>query len=149
MHLAAGIVDVIFLLHLEADEFQQVRKGRPVGGATPVADVQRTGRIGGNEFDLNLFSHPLFAGAKAFTLLQYTPNHGMAGRAGNEEIDEARTGYLDLVDIFLRRQRGDDCLGKLTRRHAGRFRQGQGDIRGKVTLARIFRRRDLDIDTEI
>jgi len=149
MHLAPGIIDVVFPLHLETDEFQQVGEGRPVGGAAPVPDMQRAGWIGGNEFDLDLLPLPLLTCAKTVALLEYALNHGMTGRAANEEIDESRTGHLDSVDAVLCRQPGNDGLGQHARRHAGRFRQGQGNIRGEVTLARILRRRNLDIDVEI
>ena len=54
VHLATGIVDVILAMHVEADRGQQVGDDRAVGRTAAVADVQRAGRIGRHELDLDL-----------------------------------------------------------------------------------------------
>jgi hypothetical protein len=52
VHLAAGVIDVVLARHLVAGEGQQRRQAGAVGGAAAMADMQRAGGIGGNEFDL-------------------------------------------------------------------------------------------------
>ena len=149
MHLATGIVDVIFPLYLVPHELEQGRKRRTEGGTPAVADMQRTGWIRGNEVDLAFIPLPLFAGTETFALLQNTLHHGVTDRAANEEVDEPRARYFHLVDTVLRRQICNNRFRQCAWRHAGLLRQGQGDVRGEITLARILGRRDLDIDVEI
>ncbi len=148
MHLPAGIVDVVFSLHFEANEVQQVRQRRAEGRAAPMADVQRTGRIGGDEFDLDPVAVAEFAGAEALTLFENARHHRVTGSAGDEKIDEPGPCHLDPDNAGLGRQPLDNGLGQRARRHTCRFRQGQRNIRREVTLARIFRRGYLDIDIE-
>ncbi len=73
----------------------------------------------------------------------------MTGSTGNKEVDESRPGHLDPGDTGLGWQLLNDCLGQCTRRQTRGLCQGQGNIRGEVTLARVLRRGYLNVDVEI
>ena len=62
------------------------------------------------------------------------------GVAVLEEVEKARTGDLDLADLRVLGQCGDELLGQLPRLHAGRFGQHHGDVAGEVavTLVLVF-----------
>jgi hypothetical protein len=70
VHLPAGVVDIVFALDLESRRCQHAGQAHAEGGAAPVADVQRPGRIGGNEFHLDFLALAQGAAAKCVTLLQ-------------------------------------------------------------------------------
>ena len=73
----------------------------------------------------------------------------MTGGAGYKEVDKSRSGNLYPGDTGLCWQLFDNRLGERAWRHSGRLCQRQGDIRRKVSLARVFRRGHLNIDLEI
>ena len=50
VHLPAGVVDIVLALHLKPAGFQHAGEAGAVGRAASMADVQRAGRIGGDEF---------------------------------------------------------------------------------------------------
>src|SRR4029077_9586392 len=56
--LGAGVVDVVLALDLVTDRAQQSHHRVTVGRAATAADVQRAGRVGGNELDHDLFRRP-------------------------------------------------------------------------------------------
>jgi hypothetical protein len=60
VHLAAGVVDVVFAGDVPAGKGQQAGQRRAVGGAAAVADVQRPSG-GRHEFDLHLLQPPSVA----------------------------------------------------------------------------------------
>jgi hypothetical protein len=97
VHLAAGIVDVVLARHLVAGEGQQRRQAGAVGGAAAVADMQRAGGIGGNEFDLQAARHPAVAGRAAPEVAaggEHGGHHRGARRGRQREVDEAGAGDL-------------------------------------------------------
>ena len=51
VHLAAGVVHVVLAVHAPAVGLEQVRDRRAEGGVPAVADVQRPGRVRGDELD--------------------------------------------------------------------------------------------------
>ena len=72
--LATGVVDVELALHLVPRRLQQADQGVAVGGVAAAADVQRPGRVGGDELDQDALgrigrrrSEPL-AGAARLTI---------------------------------------------------------------------------------
>src|SRR6185369_17274518 len=53
-HLPPEVVDVILALDIPARRLEEARRHVAEDGATPVADVQRSGRVGAHELDLHL-----------------------------------------------------------------------------------------------
>lgn len=60
------------------------------------------------------------------------------GVAVLEEVEKARTGDLDLADLRVLGQCGDELLGQLPRLHAGRFGQHHGDVAGEVAVTLVL-----------
>ena len=54
VHLAAGIVDVVFARDVEAREDEQVCEGITKDGAAAMADMHRASRVRRNVFDVEL-----------------------------------------------------------------------------------------------
>ncbi len=96
--LAAAVVDVVLALDLVADRLQQADEGVAIGRVAAAADVQRPGRVGGDELDQD----PLRVGGRGRAEIladgdqrrQRPPEPGV----GEEEVDEAGAGDLDPVE---------------------------------------------------
>jgi hypothetical protein len=54
VHLPASIIDVILAGHIPAGKSEQAGQRSPIGGTAAMTNVQRTGRVGRDEFDLHL-----------------------------------------------------------------------------------------------
>src|SRR5205085_2874594 len=52
--LSASIVDVVFPRHLKAGRYQKIGEGIAKYRAAAMADMHRTGRVGGHVFDIDL-----------------------------------------------------------------------------------------------
>ncbi len=99
--LATGVVDVELALHLVPGRLQQADQGVAVGGVAAAADVQRPGRVGGDELDQDALgrvgrrrAEPLAGGGEA----DHRPPVPLVGE---EEVDEAGAGDLDPLDRLL------------------------------------------------
>ena len=121
LDLAAGVVDVVLALDLVADRLQQPHQRVAVGGVAAAADVQRPGRVGGDELDQD----PLRASRSApgprpspaaTRRRQRPPVPGV----GEEEVDEAGAGDLDPLEAAARRR------GRARARPAGARRRRAG-----------------------
>ena len=99
-----------------------------------VADVQRPGRIGGDEFDDRLPPGAGIAAPVGGSLREHAAHLGLPGRGRHEEIDEAGAGDLGLRDDLVRRQRGDDLLRELARVRARGLRGLHRDVRREVAV---------------
>ena len=116
-HLPAGVVEVVLALHPIAAGFQQTRNAVAEHSLTTVAQGERAGRIGRDEFDL----HPAIRAGVTVAVPRSGREHlGQqlvpAGPA-QPDIDESGAGDLRALD-----QPGtdaefrDDALGDLARR---------------------------------
>ena len=142
--LRAGVVDIIFARHIVTGEHQQIGERIAEHRTTTVTDVHRAGRIGGDVFDVDLFvrthCRATVVGAAVENDAQFlAPDVGL-----ERQIDEARTG-----DVNLGHQRfGAQCLGngvgQFARLLAGVFRQHHRGVGRHVAVARIARRLDHD-----
>ncbi len=144
IHLAAGIVDIIFAVDIKTDRAHQRSHGSAVSSTTTVTDVQRAGGIGGDKFELDFFTLADFGAAKAFALFQNLADDIECGIAGQVKIDKARTGNFGFCHGFIRRQGGDNFFGQRARRHARRFGQRHRDVAGEITMAEITAAGDHD-----
>ncbi|MBS1225254.1 MAG: hypothetical protein H6R24_1932 [Proteobacteria bacterium] len=137
VHLPAGIVDVVLAVNLVADGFQQVGDGGAEGRTAAVADVQRAGGIGGDEFHLYPPAAAQFAPAKSVALVQNLVDHRLVGTGGEEEVDEAGSGDFHPGDTVGRGQGSHQLFGQFARFAASGFGQGEGQRAGEVAMRPI------------
>ena len=104
------------------------------GGAAPVADVDRPGRVGGDVLDLRLAPaaevelRPRLAGLGDRARL-------IGGPAGVEvEVEEAGRGDGDFADGRMRGHARAQRLGDVERAHAGEALDAQRQVGGEVTV---------------
>ena len=134
VHLPAGIVHIVFPVNPVADRLQQIGDGGAEGRAATVADVQRAGRVGGDEFHLHPLATTELASAKGVAALEDFVDHRVIGGWRQEEVDETGAGDLHLGDMVGIRQGIDDPLGQFTRLAAGGFGQDQRDGAGEIAV---------------
>jgi hypothetical protein len=107
-------------------------------GAT-VADVQRPGRIGRDEFHARGPAGTTGIAPVGFALAEDTAQFGMVGAGAEEEIDEARPGNFHFADLCTLRHCGEQRLGQRARVLARRLGQQKRGIRGEVAVVAIAR----------
>ena len=137
VHLAAGVVHVVFAADLEAGEGEHVRERGAVGRAAAVADVQRAGGVGGDELHLHLDA---LGGATAEVrpLGQHLAHHRGLGVGGEREVDEAGARDLGPGDQLGRRQLGQQQAGEFARVALERLGELQREVGGEVAVARLL-----------
>jgi hypothetical protein len=105
-----------------------------MGGAAAVADVQRPGRIGGNEFHQHLLAAAQLRTAIGRAGRQHLADHAGLGGRRQGEIDEAGTGHLGVRHVRRFRQFGQQVPGDVARVLLQAARQLQGDVAGKIAM---------------
>ena len=139
VHLASGVVDVVFARHVPAGKRQQARQARAVGGAAAMTDVQGAGRIGRDEFDLHflLLTERRFAEIDA--LREDGPYHFQLGGGEQMEIDESCAGDFGLGDERRFRDFGEQQLRQFARVALHGSCQLHGEIAGEITVRDLLR----------
>ncbi len=105
--------------------------------------MHRTGRVGRDVFDIDLF-----AGADAAAAASAPrPREPRAQRVGPRrgfqgQVDEAGTGHLDRRNQVVGAQLGRNGVGEITRLGLGFLGQHHGGIGRHVAMARVLRRLD-------
>lgn len=103
-----------------------------------MADMQGAGRVGGHELHLDLFSLATVVVAESLALLKDC-FHDTEGAGGtHEKVDEARARDFNVRHRVTSRQSGNQCLGQLPGRAAGRLGCDQGDIAGIITVRLVL-----------
>jgi hypothetical protein len=141
VHLPAGVIDVILARHLVAGKGQQRAQAGAVGGAAAMADMQRAGGIGGNEFDLQAAGHASVLRRAATEIIARRPAPRPPPRCAprrQREIDEAGAGDLDLRDKRRGRQLAHHALGDLARIGLQFARQLHPQVAGEITVAGLL-----------
>ena len=99
LDLAAAVVDVVLALDLVADRLEQADEGVAVGGVAAAADVQRPGRVGGDELDQDPFGRVGRGPGRGSSPDSARRCHRPpVPGVGEEEVDEAGAGDLDPLD---------------------------------------------------
>ncbi len=93
--LAAGVVDVVLAPDLVAGRLEQPHQRVAVGGVTAGADVDRPGRVGGDELDEDLLRRRDRARSEVFSGGEQVAQRPQVPGVGEEEVDEPRPGDLD------------------------------------------------------
>ena len=109
--LSAGVVDVILALDLAAGGGENGGEGVAEHGAASVADLERTGGIGGDEFDLDAGAVAVIAGAPLGAGCDDVVEAGAFPVGVQGEVEEAGAGDLDVGDGFAAGDAGGDLFG--------------------------------------
>jgi len=134
VHLASGVVYVIFAVHVITDGLQEVSHRGTVCGSSPVPNVQGAGRVGGDELDLNALTGTDPAAPVVVALLQDRRHDGQIGGAGQKNIDEPGARDLGPLDQRALRERRDDTRRQLAGIGPEYFRQHQRQVAGEVAV---------------
>ncbi|MNZ37410.1 hypothetical protein D3C78_548550 [compost metagenome] len=134
--LGAPVADVVLTDHGVAEEFENAGHAVADDGRAQVADVHLLGQVRCRQVDHHLL---LRAG---FLHAQLGVGQGRIQARGQglgilEEVEKARAGNLDLADLLVGRQRGDELLGQVARLHAGRLGQHHRDVAGEVAVGLV------------
>jgi len=146
IHLPPGVINVVFAVYPVAHGLKQIGYRGTVRCTAAVADVQRTGRIGGDEFDLHQFALAEVAAPVALALLQDLGDVFMIGRRAQEEIDEAWAGDFDAGDSIGGRQVCHQRFRQLARFAVRELAQHHGQVAGKVAVTAIAGPLQVDVD---
>ena len=146
VELSSRVVQVVLAVHLGTLGREHVRDRVADGDPSTAAGVQRTGRVGRDELEVDPASCEGVA-----------PSVGVAGRDDRlqdlvqpgrrqEEVDEPRSRDLDPFDVTQRRrfERIDDPLRDLTRWRGGSLADLERDIGLPVAVVALLRRLHLD-----
>jgi hypothetical protein len=131
-------------MHVVARGIEHVRKRGAIRRVPPVRHVQRTRGVRRHELHDDRLMLPGVAASIALAELVNAADLARGYILHEEEIDEPRASHFRLGDVRVRRQRGDDGLGKLTRVAACGLGQAHGHVRGEVAVLRIARALDGD-----
>ena len=99
-----------------------------------MADVQRAGRIGGNELDLHFLALPVGAGAVPASGVEHAGDDLLLVDLRQEQVDEAGAGDFGFFQVGRCRQRGDQLLGNFPRIAAQLLGQLQRHVAGEVAV---------------
>src|SRR3989441_10439251 len=103
-----------------------------------MADVQRTGGIGGDELDVRGPPPPRVAPAVALAGGQHGREHARQLRLCQEEVDEAGPRDLHLFHVTGGGlERADELVGDGTRRLPQTLREQEREIRGRSEERRV------------
>ena len=143
VHLAAGVVDIVFALHVETGRLENVRDARSIGRPPTVPDVERPGRVRGHELHLNAPAAPDCRTCAPHAGLENATHECGECIRRNAEIDEpgSRDRHLGNHVRFgktLHDARGD--FAWLALRDAGeRQRDGAREVAVSVAAAALDR----------
>ena len=107
-----------------------------------MTDVHGADGVGGDELDLSLQAATDVGLSEVHTLLTGLAKDGVLDGNGKIEVDEARTGDLDLLDCGVLGHMGDDGLGNLARGAMSQLGGLQGHGGGPLAMRSISRSLD-------
>ena len=139
--LAAVIVEIIFAGHVGAAGGEDSAEGVAHGGPPGAAQVDGSGRVGGNEFQVDAFP-AVEAVVPIGSAGGEDVGHDLAlGGGSQSDVNESRAGDVDGGDLVMRRQGVDKQAGKLARIHSyllGNLERQVGGIVAVLRIARAF-----------
>ncbi len=142
--LGAGIVDIIFAGHGKAGEGEKIGERIAEHGAPAMADMHGAGRVGRDIFDVHRFAFADGALAIGGALLEHHAQHARPEGRRKCQIDEARSGDLDLVDVRVGGEQRHDALGQRARGRVRGLGQHHGGIGGEIAVGGVLRRLERD-----
>ena len=135
--LRAVVVEVVLPRHLGAGGLQHPRERVADRRPAHPADVDRAGRVGGDELEVDLLAHLAGAGAVGGARLDHGARELARGRRVDGDVEEAGAGDVDARDARGGGQPGGEHLGQRPRGHPGALRQLQRDVRGPVAVVAV------------
>ena len=102
VHLPPGVVHVVFVVHVVAVGAQDVGKGRAIGGAAAVADVQGPGGVSRDEFEQDFLRVFCLVAAVGGAFAHDGFEYGAVAAARQADVDEAGAGDFDGGDAGMR-----------------------------------------------
>ena len=142
--MRAGVVDVVLALDFAAGGVEHCGEGVAQHGATPVADLQRAGRVGGDELELHALAGRLGGAAPAVAGGDRLEQAGALPVGTDAQVDEAGRGGLGVGEQVAALDAGDDRLGDLERGQAHRAGQAHREVAGVVAVLGALRALDAD-----
>ena len=144
LDLRAAVVDVVFAGDGKAGMAEHRRQRVAEHGAAAVADMQRPGRVGRAELDVDRPAAPDLAAA----IVRPGGEHGrhlpLPESRAQAEVDEAGGGHRHARDLAFALQRGRQLAGQRHGRLARGLGQDQGGIGRGLAVAGVARRIDGD-----
>ena len=142
VHLRAVVVDVELTLDVVTGVVHDAAERVAQRGPAAVADVHGADGVGGNELDLGLQAAADVGLSEVHALLASLAKDGVLDGDGEIEVDEARTGDLDLLDCGVLGHMGNDSLGDLARGAVGQLGGLQGHGGGPLAMRSVSRSLD-------
>ena len=142
--LGAAVVDVVLAGHPPAELREQVGERVAEHRAAAVADVERPGRIGRAELDIDASAAAEIGCPIAAAGIEDDPDLRSPEVVGEAQVDEAWLGDLDRRHLGQLQQAGRQRLGDRERRPAGGLGQDQGGVGRGVAVGEVARRLDRD-----
>lgn len=136
--LLAVVVEVVF-----AHDFGTVRlehAGHRVAHGRPAcaADVDRAGRVGGDEFKIECFAAQVLVLAEVRSVGEHLVHHGGGGRGVKGDVDEAGACDFHTRDAIGIVHQRLERFGELTRLHAGLLGELHGGVRRPVAVRAVL-----------
>ena len=134
-------------MHVHALGNEQVANGVADGDPPPTAGVERAGGVGGHELEIDLLAVQRLVLPVGVAGGHYLAQDVVQPRRREEEVEEARAGDIDPLQVRRRRilERCLDPVGDLAGRELRRLRHVHRDRARPVTLA-AFRIAGLERD---
>ena len=142
VHLRAVVVDVELTLDVVTGVVHHTAKGVAQSGPAAMTDVHGADGVGGDELDLSLQAATDVGLSEVHTLLAGLAKDGVLDGDGEVEVDEARTGDLDLLDRGVLGHMGNDGIGDLARGAVSQLGGLQGHGGGPLAMRSISRSLD-------
>src|SRR5439155_9609616 len=98
VHLATGVVEVVLALDVVAGRLQDIRQSVTQRGVASVPDVQGSGWVGGDEFDLDALSGALGSVAEPIPLHEDVDECVVEPPGLEVQVDETGASDLDVID---------------------------------------------------
>ena len=142
--LSAGVVDVVLALDIAAGGGEHGGEGVAEHCAASVADLERPGGVGGDEFDLDALrsagggAAPLVAGGDHVEQAAALPV------GVDAEVDEAGAGGFDVGDQLVALDAGGDGFCDVERGHAHGAGEAHGEVAGVVAVLGVLGALDAD-----
>ena len=137
--LLAVIVEVVFAHHFGAVGFKHAGHGVSDCGPTGAADMDRTGRVGGDELEVQGFAAKMIVLAVGAASFEHGIHHGCGGSGVEHDVDEAGAGHFHGLDAVRLDEFGGEQFGEVTRLHAGLLGQLHGGVGCPIAVRAVLR----------
>ena len=145
VHLRAAVVDVELAGDLGAGAGQHPGERVTDRGPAGVAEVQRAGRVGRDELEVDRAALQAVARPVARRRRRRWPGDLALGVGGDPDVDEAGAGDLDRGDRVVGAQPGGEQLGELARSSPAALAELHRDVGGVVPVLGVLGTLDLQL----